>query len=79
MTDPLEALANTLDLNLKFSLENFGGHFEFDIAFAGSGTYTIQLWKSESPVGIQVRPSGFQPPSTYIRMLDVTLLSLTKL
>lgn len=77
--DPTEVVVNALDLNLEVSLENFGGHFEFDIAFAGSGTYTIQLYKSETPVGVQVRLSSFLSPSTYMRLPDVTLLRWTRL
>lgn len=44
-------------MNLEFSLENFGGHFELDISFAGSGSYTVLLYKSESEAGVEVRRS----------------------
>lgn len=55
LKDPTEVVINALDLNLEVSLENFGGHFELDITFAAAGTYTVMLYKSESPVGVEVR------------------------
>jgi hypothetical protein len=55
--DPVGVVINALDLNLVFSLENFGGHFEFDISFAGSGSYTVPLYELESPVRVDVRRS----------------------
>ncbi|KAF4626079.1 hypothetical protein G7Y89_g12079 [Cudoniella acicularis] len=52
--NPSDIIVNALDLNLEVQLDNLGGHFEFDISFAASGTYTINLFKSESPAGIQL-------------------------
>lgn len=49
LEDPTEVIVNALDLNLKFSLEDFGGHFEFDVAFGGFGQYTA--WKMKFPLG----------------------------
>ena len=53
----LNDVVSDLDLDIKFSLENIGGHFEFDIAFAEAGSYTVTLFKSETPVGVEVRTS----------------------
>ncbi|RDL33736.1 uncharacterized protein BP5553_08104 [Venustampulla echinocandica] len=50
--DPRELVVDALDLNLEVNLENLGGHFEFDISFAASGTYTVTLFRSETPVGV---------------------------
>ncbi|KAH8659364.1 hypothetical protein BGZ60DRAFT_531269 [Tricladium varicosporioides] len=52
--NPEETVVNALDLNFEVQLNNLGGHFEFDIAFAASGTYTVTLFKSETPVGVQL-------------------------
>ena len=54
LEDPIGAIVSALDLDLEVNLENLVGHFEFDIAFAISGSYTLQIFKTETPVGIQV-------------------------
>jgi hypothetical protein len=54
ITDPTEALINALDLNLEVQLRNMGGHFEFNIAFAATGTYTLTIFKTTTPVGVKV-------------------------
>lgn len=54
LEDPTEVIVNALDLNIEVNIENLGGHFEFDIAFAASGTYTVQIYKSETEAGVQV-------------------------
>ena len=54
LEDPLKVIVNALDLNLEVDLTNLGGHFEFDFSVAGAGTYTVQIFKSESELGVQV-------------------------
>ena len=51
--DPTEIIVNALDLNLEFSFPDLSGHFEFDITFAASGTYTVTLYSSKTPVGAE--------------------------
>ena len=52
--DPVDTLANALDLDLEVDFTNLGGHFEFDFSIDVAGTYTIPIFKSESDLGIQV-------------------------
>jgi hypothetical protein len=52
--DPIDLIVEALDLAVEVKLDNLGGHFEFDIAFGAAGTFTIPLFKPESPVGLQV-------------------------
>ena len=52
--DKTDLITKALGLDLKVQLDNLGGHFEFDIAFAAAGTYTVTLFKSETPVGVEV-------------------------
>jgi hypothetical protein len=54
LEDPTGTILNALDLELEVSLENLTGHVEIDVSFAVSGSYTIQIYKTETPVGIQV-------------------------
>lgn len=49
-----DVVTQALGLDLEVQLDNLGGHFEFDISFAASGTYTVTLFKSETPVGVEV-------------------------
>ena len=53
--DPTEIIVNALDLNLEFAFEDLSGHFEFDISFAASGTYTVKVYSSTTPAGAEVR------------------------
>ncbi|KAH6666231.1 hypothetical protein B0J14DRAFT_451716, partial [Halenospora varia] len=57
--NPEETVVNALDLNLEVQLNNLGGHFEFDIAFAASGTYTVTLDSVDFTTGFDlVFPKG---------------------
>jgi len=67
--DKTDVVAKALGMDLVVELDNFGGHFEFDIAFAASGTYTVTLFKSETPVGVEVCLSAFSPSSSRHKML----------
>jgi hypothetical protein len=60
-SDKTDLVAKALGMDLVVELDNFGGHFEFDISFAASGTYTVTLFKSETPVGVEVCLSEFFP------------------
>ena len=55
LKDPTEIIVNALDLNLEFAFEDISGHFEFDITFMASGTYTVKVYSSKTPVGAEVR------------------------
>lgn len=63
--DPREIVANALDLNLEVNIENLGGHFEFGITFAAAGTYTVTLFRSQTPVGIAVCSSRLSSLESY--------------
>lgn len=52
--DKTDLVTKALGLDLEVQLDNLGGHFEFDISFAASGTYSVTLFKSETPVGVEV-------------------------
>lgn len=60
-SDKTDLVAKALGMDLVVELDNFGGHFEFDISFAASGTYTVTLFKSETPVGVEVCFSASLP------------------
>jgi hypothetical protein len=51
ITHPEEVIVNALDLNLEVTFEDVSGHFEIDVAFAASGTYTFPLFEPSTPVG----------------------------
>jgi hypothetical protein len=57
-------------LDLEVQLDNFGGHFEFDISFAAAGTYTVTLFKSETPVGVEVSLPSLAPKTQHQRGPD---------
>jgi hypothetical protein len=48
---PIGEIITALGLDLKVDIQEFFGHFEFDISFAAHGTYTVHLWppKIEDP------------------------------
>lgn len=45
---------NGSNMEVDVSLDNFGGHFEFDISFSASQSVAIPLFVSETPAGIEV-------------------------
>ncbi|EPE31033.1 hypothetical protein GLAREA_04000 [Glarea lozoyensis ATCC 20868] len=51
--DPTDLIVEALDLAIEVKLDNLGGHFEFNIAFAAEGTFTIPLFTPVTPLGLQ--------------------------
>ncbi|TVY93132.1 hypothetical protein LAWI1_G002920 [Lachnellula willkommii] len=56
--DKTDLVTKALGLNLEVQLDNLGGHFEFDISFAAAGTYTITLFTTETPAGVEIDDSN---------------------
>lgn len=52
--NPTDLVKKALDFPVTVNLDNLGGHFEFKIAFGASGTYVVNLFKSETPIGVQL-------------------------
>jgi hypothetical protein len=77
LEDPIGVLVNALDLDLEVNLENLVGHFEFDVAFAVSGTYTLQIYNTETPVGIQVR--AIRELSNPVKLRFILVVTKTKI
>lgn len=53
-SDKTEIVTRALGLDLEVQLDNLGGHFEFDIDFAAAGTYTVPVFKSNTPLSVEV-------------------------
>jgi hypothetical protein len=58
--DPLALIQESFDAEMDFSLSNFTGHFEFDITFAGTGTYDVSIPLPDTPVGGSVKHLYFR-------------------
>lgn len=53
--DPTDLVAKAVDMPITVNLNNLGGHFELKISFAASGTYVVPIFKSETPIGVQLK------------------------
>jgi hypothetical protein len=51
LTDPLQLIQSSFDVEMDFSLSNFTGYFEFNVTFSGSGTFTIPVPIPPTPLG----------------------------
>lgn len=51
-SDKTDLVAKAVGVDMVVDIEGLGGHFDIDINFAASGTYTVPIWQSETPVGI---------------------------
>ncbi|TVY37639.1 hypothetical protein LOCC1_G007254 [Lachnellula occidentalis] len=56
--DKTDIVTKALGLDLVVQFDNLGGHFELDISFIAAGTYTVTLYTSETPVGVELDDSN---------------------
>jgi len=52
--DPVDAVVEAFDLNVKVDLQNVGGHFNFNVKAAATGSYSIPIFSSQTPAGMAI-------------------------
>jgi hypothetical protein len=52
--NPIDAIVNAFEMEVKIEFLNAGGHFEFDIIASDTVSYSYTLFQTESPVGIAI-------------------------
>lgn len=54
MKDPFKLVEDAFETEIELDLSNFTGHFEFEIDFAGSGSYDVSVPMPITPLGGKV-------------------------
>ncbi|KAH8601596.1 hypothetical protein B0O99DRAFT_680724 [Bisporella sp. PMI_857] len=52
--NPVDAIVEAFDLNVKVSLDNVGGHFDFNILATNTGSYSFPIFTSNLLSGLEI-------------------------
>ena len=52
--DPLGFVQEALDVTFEIDFQDLAGHFEFDVSFASSGSFTFPLFHPITPLGASI-------------------------
>lgn len=52
--DPIDAVVEAFDVNVKIDLQNVGGHFEFNVKAAASGSFSVPIYTTQTPAGMAI-------------------------